>query len=134
MKKGHRPITKVKNPEPNSMSPDWVVWAAWADRITFEEIKKRSGYSESEVIKLMRKKKSWVKISNIGKMIKKRWKKISILSNVPVEISGLDAKHKFYPPAKGGMKAIVCPEEIRSVHSANSLSIAGLTCGRSSEK
>ena len=56
MKKGHRPITKVKNPEPNSMSPDWVVWAAWADRITFEEIKKRSGYSESDVIKLMRKK------------------------------------------------------------------------------
>ena len=55
MKKGHRPITKVKNPEPNSMSPDWVVWAAWADRITFEEIKKRSGYSESDVIKLMRK-------------------------------------------------------------------------------
>ena len=56
MKKGHRPITKVKNPEPNSMSPDWVVWAAWADRITFEEIKKRSGYSENDVIKLMRKK------------------------------------------------------------------------------
>ena len=55
MKKGHRPITKVKNPEPNSMSPDWVVWAAWADRITFEEIKKRSGYSESDVIKIMRK-------------------------------------------------------------------------------
>ena len=38
------------------MSPDWVVWAAWADRITFEEIKKRSGYSESDVIKIMRKK------------------------------------------------------------------------------
>ena len=56
MKKGHRPITKVKNPEPNSMSPDWVVWAAWADHITFEEIKKRSGYSESDVIKIMRKK------------------------------------------------------------------------------
>ena len=56
MKKGHRPITKVKNPEPNPMSPDWVVWAAWADRITFEEIKKRSGYSESDVIKIMRKK------------------------------------------------------------------------------
>ena len=28
-------------------------------------------------------------------MIKKRWKKISILSNVPVEISGLDAMPKF---------------------------------------
>ena len=35
MKKGHRPITKVKNPEPKSVSPDWVVWAAWADRVTF---------------------------------------------------------------------------------------------------
>ena len=56
MKKGHRPITKVKDPEPNSMSPDWVVWAAQADRITFEEIKKKSGYSESDVIKIMRKK------------------------------------------------------------------------------
>ena len=78
MKKGHRPITKVKNPEPNSMSPDWVVWAAWADRITFEEIKKRSGYSESEVIKIMRKKlkpssfRLWrkrakTKVSNIEK-------------------------------------------------------------------
>ena len=40
-KKGHRPITKVKNPEPSVESPDWVIWAAWADRITFEEIKKK---------------------------------------------------------------------------------------------
>ena len=55
MKKSHRPITKVKNPEPKSESPDWVIWAAWADRITFEEIKKISGKSESEVIKIMRK-------------------------------------------------------------------------------
>ena len=41
-KKGHRPITRVKNPEPNIESPDWVIWAAWADRITFEEIKERT--------------------------------------------------------------------------------------------
>ena len=54
-KKGLRPITKVKNPEPNKEDPDWVIWAAWADRITFEEIKKKSGYSESEVIKIMRR-------------------------------------------------------------------------------
>ena len=40
-KKGHRPITRVKNPEPNIESPDWVIWAAWADRITFEEIEKK---------------------------------------------------------------------------------------------
>ena len=56
MKKSHRPQTKVKNPEPDPMSPDWVVWAAWADRITFEEIKRKTGKTESDVIKIMRKR------------------------------------------------------------------------------
>ncbi|MFL2898314.1 MAG: TIGR03643 family protein [Candidatus Pelagibacter sp.] len=55
MKKSHRPMTRVKKPEPNPNSPDWVIWAAWADRITFEEINKRTGKSESEVIKIMRR-------------------------------------------------------------------------------
>ena len=41
-KKGHRPMTRVKNPEPNIEDPDWVIWAAWADRITFEEIQKKN--------------------------------------------------------------------------------------------
>ena len=41
MKKSHRPVTRVKNPEPSPGSPDWVIWAAWADRITFEDIKKK---------------------------------------------------------------------------------------------
>ena len=54
-KKGHTPITRVKNPEPNVESPDWVIWAAWADRITFEEIEKKTGYKESDVIKIMRR-------------------------------------------------------------------------------
>ena len=54
-KKGHRPVTRVKNPEPNVESPDWVIWAAWADRITFEEIKEKTGKTESDVIKIMRK-------------------------------------------------------------------------------
>ena len=54
-KKGHRPLTRVKNPEPNIESPDWVVWAAWADRITFEEIENKTGYKESDVIKIMRR-------------------------------------------------------------------------------
>ena len=40
MKKSHRPTTKVKNPEPKIADPDWIIWAAWADRITFEEIEK----------------------------------------------------------------------------------------------
>ena len=59
----------------------------WTDRI--------GTAAALETLKLMKRKKSWVKISNIGKMIKKRWKKISILSNVPIEISGLDAMPKF---------------------------------------
>ena len=54
-KKGRIPITRVKNPEPNIESPDWVIWAAWADRITFEEIEKKTGKTESEVIKIMRR-------------------------------------------------------------------------------
>ena len=54
-KKGHTPITKVKNPEPNIESPDWVIWAAWADRITFEEIEEKTGNTESQVIKIMRR-------------------------------------------------------------------------------
>ena len=55
MKKSHRPITKVKNPEPNVADRDWIIWAAWADRITFEEIEKKTGKKESEVIKIMRR-------------------------------------------------------------------------------
>ena len=51
MKKSHRPTTKVKNPEPKQGSPDWVIWAAWADRITFEEIEKKTGKTEADVIK-----------------------------------------------------------------------------------
>ena len=54
-KKGHRPITKVKNPESKMDNPDWIIWAAWADRITFEEIEKRTGKKESDVIKIMRR-------------------------------------------------------------------------------
>ena len=54
-KKCNTPITRVKNPEPDLESPDWVIWAAWADRITFEEIKKKTGKTESDVIKIMRK-------------------------------------------------------------------------------
>ena len=91
MKKGHRPITKVKNPEPSSMSPDWVVWAAWADRVTFEEIKKRSGYSESDVIKLMRKK---LKPSSF-KLWRKRAKNQSIKHRKKFELSRKEIRRKI---------------------------------------
>ncbi len=55
MKKSHRPITKVKKSEPKIGSPDWVIWAAWADRITFEDIEEKTDLNESEVIKVMRR-------------------------------------------------------------------------------
>ena len=54
-KKGRIPVTRVKNPEPHINDPDWVIWAACADRITFEEIEKKTGKRESEVIKIMRR-------------------------------------------------------------------------------
>ena len=53
-KKGHTPITRVKNPEPHISDPDWIIWAAWADRITFEEIEEKTGKTETQVIKIMR--------------------------------------------------------------------------------
>ena len=55
MKKNNRPITKVKNAEPKIINENWVIWAAWADRITFEDIKLKTGLSEGNVIKIMRK-------------------------------------------------------------------------------
>lgn len=54
MKKNDRPQTKTRNPEPKKIS-DWIIWAAWADRITFEEIREKTGYTEGGVIKIMRR-------------------------------------------------------------------------------
>jgi len=54
-KKSLIPQTRVKNPEPNIKDNNWIIWAAWADRITFEEIKEKTGKTESEVIKIMRR-------------------------------------------------------------------------------
>ena len=45
------------------MSNEDVIGMAWADRISFEEIKKKTGFSEKEVIKIMRtslKRKSYL--------------------------------------------------------------------------
>ena len=54
-KKCHTPVTRVKNPEPHIGDPNWIIWAALADRITFEEIEKKTGKTETEVIKIMRR-------------------------------------------------------------------------------
>ena len=90
MKKSHRPQTRVKNPEPNSMSPDWVVWAAWADRITFEDIKKKTGKTENEVIKIMRKT---LKPSSF-RLWRKRAKNQSIKHRKKFEISRKEIRRK----------------------------------------
>ena len=49
------PRTRTVNPVPPAGTTDWVIWAAWADRITFEEIEEVSGMNEAAVIKLMRR-------------------------------------------------------------------------------
>tara|TARA_B100000886_G_C20370794_1_gene469461 strand:- start:736 stop:1032 length:297 start_codon:yes stop_codon:yes gene_type:complete len=54
MKKSTFPQTKVKNKEPKIDDPDWLIWAGWADRITFEEILEKTGKTEKEVISYMR--------------------------------------------------------------------------------
>lgn len=44
-----------KKPEPKDKSSlNWIIWAAWSDKVSFEDIKKTTGKSESEVIKIMR--------------------------------------------------------------------------------
>ena len=91
MKKSHRPITKVKNPEPKSDSPNWVIWAAWADRITFEDIKKKTGKSESDVIKIMRKN---LKPSSF-KLWRKRAKNQSIKHRKKFELSRKEIRRKI---------------------------------------
>ena len=91
MKKSHRPITKVKNPEPKSDRPNWGIWAAWADRITFEDIKKRTGKSESEVIKIMRKN---LKPSSF-KLWRKRAKNQSIKHRKKFENSRKEIRRKI---------------------------------------
>jgi uncharacterized protein (TIGR03643 family) len=54
-REGKRPYTRTRNPEPSAESDDWVIWAAWADRLSFDEIRERTGLNEGEVIALMRR-------------------------------------------------------------------------------
>ncbi len=91
MKKGQRPITKVKNYEPKLDDPDWIIWAAWADRITFEDIKKKTGKSESEVIKIMRKSLK----SSSFKLWRKRTKNQSIKHRKKFELSRKEIRRKI---------------------------------------
>tara|TARA_B100001027_G_scaffold185185_1_gene137409 strand:- start:123 stop:413 length:291 start_codon:yes stop_codon:yes gene_type:complete len=91
MKKSPRPVTKTSNPEPNIKSKDWIIWAAWADRITFEEIREKTGFSENDVIKLMRNS---LKPSSF-KLWRKRTKSQSIKHRKKFEFSRKLIKKKI---------------------------------------
>ena len=91
MKKSHRPQTRVKNPEPKADSPDWVIWAAWADRVTFEEIKKKTGKSESDVVKIMRKNLK----SSSFRLWRKRVKRKSLKHRKKFKLERKDLKRKI---------------------------------------
>ena len=91
MKKNHRPETKIKNPEPKKGSSNWVIWAAWADRVTFEEIKEKSGFKEAEVIKLMR---SQLKPSSF-RLWRKRVKNKSIKHRRKFELGRKEIRKKI---------------------------------------
>lgn len=91
MKKNLRPSTKVKNLEPEIGGKNWIIWAAWADRITFEEIKEKSGYRESQVIKLMRRE---LKPSSF-KLWRKRIKEKSIKHRKKFELNRKEIRRKI---------------------------------------
>ena len=74
-KKDNYPQTRVKNPEPHQDDEDWIIWAAWADRITFEEIYEKTGLTEAEVIQKMR---STLKRSSFRRWRKRVHQKVSI--------------------------------------------------------
>lgn len=54
-REGDRPYTRTRKPEPAPGTEDWVIWAAWADRVSFDEIRERTGLTEKDVIRLMRR-------------------------------------------------------------------------------
>ena len=64
---------------------------AWADRISFEEIKKKTGRSESEVIRIMRNS---LKPSSF-KLWRKRAKSQSIKHRKKFEISRKEIRRKI---------------------------------------
>jgi uncharacterized protein (TIGR03643 family) len=45
----------MRAPPLSPKQTDRIIYLAWQDRITFEEIKKETGLSEAEVIKVMRR-------------------------------------------------------------------------------
>ena len=90
-KKSFIPQTRVKNPEPKEKDDNWIIWAAWADRITFEEIKEKTGKLESDVIKIMRKS---LKPTSF-RLWRKRANKVSIKHRKKFQLKRKEIKQKI---------------------------------------
>jgi uncharacterized protein (TIGR03643 family) len=48
------PKHSICEPEPQKRDVEWVIWAAWSDRYTFEQIERETGLRERDVIRFMR--------------------------------------------------------------------------------
>ena len=57
-----------------------------------------------KTLEVMQKEKSWEKITKTGKIIGKKWEKLSQKHNIPVVIGGLPALINFVFPVKNWLK------------------------------
>lgn len=56
-----------------------------------------SGFTAAlKTLEIMKRKKTWEYITNLGKYVKKRWKEISKKNNLKIKIAGIDALPNFY--------------------------------------
>ena len=65
----------------------------------------RSGYSAAiKTLELMKKNKTWLKISKMGKYIDKEWKKLAKKNNIKIQTSGLPGLKNFNFISKDNIK------------------------------
>ena len=57
-----------------------------------------------ETLKIMKEKKSWETITEIGKKIKKNWRKIANENSIDIDILGIDSLPKIYFKSKNNLK------------------------------
>ena len=106
-----RPETRVKNPEPEPDTESWIVWAAWADRITFEEIHERTGYTEAQVITLMRRS---LKTQSFKRWRARVHKKVSIKHRRRFELERREARHASARAVTGALRELEASSASRS--------------------
>ena len=96
-KKQRSPVTRtMRSIEDDPELIELVIRFAWADRITFEEIEDRLGFSESEVIALMKRHQSpktfrrWrTRVNGRSTKHRKRFEEGRRALQGPVQVTGL---------------------------------------------